>query len=151
MTPPKGVPVSEDQRRKLSDASRKNNPMKRPEVAAKVSAAHRGRKRSDEARANMSAANRASWRDPEVRERRAAPISRAMKGNPKVSAAATARNKRRYCCAECGMESSPGGIGRHQRATGHSGRVSSRAPNRIEGPTEMAGRRVNAPGPDTEE
>src|SRR3990167_521273 len=44
-----------------------NHPMKRPEIAAKLSEWHRGRKRSTKSKEKMAVAMRAAWANPEMR------------------------------------------------------------------------------------
>lgn len=86
------IKPSEETRRKLSEAGRRRRHS--AETKAKISASAMGRHQSVEARARISAA---------------------------AKARGSAHLLTRRCCIECGLVSTPGALGRHQKASGHSG------------------------------
>jgi hypothetical protein len=62
--------------------------------------------------------------EPEVRVVHRPPVTRLNERRREISREAVKKtNAQRYRCGECGLETTPGPLSRHQRRTGHEGRV----------------------------
>jgi hypothetical protein len=62
--------------------------------------------------------------EPEVRVVHRPPVARLNERRREISREAVKKtNAQRYRCGECEVETTPGPLARHQRRTGHEGRV----------------------------
>jgi hypothetical protein len=62
--------------------------------------------------------------EPEVRVVHRPPVARLNERRREISREAVKKtNAQRYRCGECDMETTPGPLARHQRRTGHEGRI----------------------------